>query len=347
MHYFTVFLEPFLLAYVLGVLFTKYLIPYQEKRQFRQFVREEGPQSHKTKTGTPSMGGVAIIGATVIATAISAFFFDDYLTGILNLAVVLVVMVLFGVIGFIDDYEKAIKKNNDGISPKQKIVLQLAFSIGFAIFAYYKSQIGDAVGTGSCIWIPIFDKSIDLGIFYIPFVVFVMLAFSNAVNLTDGLDGLASGITALVSLCMMLIVATASGISLFASSPDTLTFASEAFAFSGLAGACCGFLVFNRHPARIFMGDTGSMALGGLLASAAIMLKLEFILAIAGLVYVCEALSVIIQVTYYKKTHKRIFRMAPLHHHFELGGMKETSVVKMFWAATLVFCIIATIIYNI
>ncbi len=324
-------------AWILGVIFTKILIPFLEKKQFRQFVREEGPQSHLSKSGTPSMGGIAIISATVISAAVTCAIFSGKLTGILNLAVVLVVMVLFGLIGFIDDYEKAIKKNNAGISPKQKIVLQLAFSIGFAVFAYFKSQVGGAAGTGSEIWIPIWDKALDLGIFYIPFVVFVMLAFSNAVNLTDGLDGLASGVTSLVSFCMVLVVTMAS---------TSAGLASETVAFAALTGACLGFLVFNKNPAKIFMGDTGSMALGGLLASAAIMLKLEFVLAIAGLVYVCEALSVIIQVTYFKKTHKRIFRMAPLHHHFELGGMKETSVVKMFWAATLVFCLLAMLAYN-
>ncbi len=324
------------IAWILGAIFTKMLIPFLEKKQFRQFVREEGPKSHLSKTGTPSMGGIAIISATIVSAAAVTIAFREDLANIANLAIILVVMVLFGLIGFIDDYEKAIKKNNAGISPKQKIALQLAFSIGFAIFAYFRSGIGQAPETGSQIWIPIIDKCIDLGIFYIPFVVFVMLAFSNAVNLTDGLDGLACGVTALVSFCMVIV-----GTGMFTG------LGAEPVCYGALAGGCLGFLMFNKNPAKIFMGDTGSMALGGMLAAGAIMMKLEFILAIAGLVYVLEALSVIIQVTYFKKTHKRIFKMAPIHHHFELCGMKEKNVVLMFWAATLLFCILAIAAKNI
>lgn len=321
-------------AWILGAVFTKILIPFLEKKQFRQFVREEGPKSHLSKTGTPSMGGLAIISATVISavavTAVAAGGYADYL----SLAVILVTMILFGIIGFIDDYEKAIKKNNAGISPKQKIVLQFVFSLAFAIFAYFKSGFGDI--SGSCVWIPIADVYLDFGILYIPFVIFVMIAFSNAVNLTDGLDGLASGVTALVAFCMVVV-----GVSAYPG------IEAAPIVYGALAGGCLGFLMFNKNPAKIFMGDTGSMALGGMLAAGAVMMKMEFLVAVAGLVYVCEALSVIIQVTYYKKTHKRIFKMAPLHHHFELCGMKETKVVKMFWAATLVFCLLAIVIKNI
>ena len=243
-------------------------------------------------------------------------------------------MVLFGLIGFIDDYEKAIKKNNDGISPKQKIVLQFVFSAAFAVFAYFNTGFA-AIG-GSFVWIPFADVYLDFGILYIPFIIFVMIAFSNAVNLTDGLDGLASGVTALVSFCMVIL-----GIYNF---PDFIT---EPVIYGALSGACLGFLMFNKNPAKIFMGDTGSMALGGMLAAGAVMMKMEFLVAIAGLVYVFEALSVVIQVSYYKKTHKRIFKMAPLHHHFELCGMKEKNVVMMFWAAALLFCILAIVIKNI
>lgn len=323
-----------LAAWILGALFTKMLIPFLEKKQFRQFVREEGPKSHLSKTGTPSMGGLAITAATVISaisvTVVSSGGYADYL----SLAAVLITMLLFGVIGFIDDYEKAIRKNNAGISPKQKIVLQFVFSLAFALFAYFKSGFGDI--SGSSLWIPIADVYIDLGIWYIPFVIFVMIAFSNSVNLTDGLDGLASGVTALVAFCMVILGVAAYPIA-----------GTEPIVYAALAGACLGFLMFNKNPARIFMGDTGSMALGGMLAAGAVMMKMELLVAIAGLVYVCEALSVIIQVTYYKKTHKRIFKMAPLHHHFELCGIKETRVVMMFWAATLVFCLLTIIIYNL
>lgn len=305
-----------------------------EKKQFRQFVREEGPKSHLSKTGTPSMGGIAIVFATILSAVMVSVTVAGKSSDYKSLIAVLVVMVLFGLIGFIDDYEKAIKKNNDGISPKQKIVLQFVFSAAFAVFAYFNTGFA-AIG-GSFVWIPFADVYLDFGILYIPFIIFVMIAFSNAVNLTDGLDGLASGVTALVSFCMVIL-----GIYNF---PNFIT---EPVIYGALSGACLGFLMFNKNPAKIFMGDTGSMALGGMLAAGAVMMKMEFLVAIAGLVYVFEALSVVIQVSYYKKTHKRIFKMAPLHHHFELCGMKEKNVVMMFWAAALLFCILAIVVKNI
>lgn len=321
-------------AWILGAVFTKMLIPFLEKKQFRQFVREEGPKSHLSKTGTPSMGGIAIVFATILSAVMVSVTVAGKSSDYKSLIAILVVMVLFGLIGFIDDYEKAIKKNNDGISPKQKIVLQFAFSAAFAVFAYFNTGFA-AIG-GSFVWIPFADVYLDFGILYIPFIIFVMIAFSNAVNLTDGLDGLASGVTALVSFCMVIL-----GIYNF---PNFIT---EPVIYGALSGACLGFLMFNKNPAKIFMGDTGSMALGGMLAAGAVMMKMEFLVAIAGLVYVFEALSVVIQVSYYKKTHKRIFKMAPLHHHFELCGMKEKNVVMMFWAAALLFCILAIVIKNI
>lgn len=300
-----------------------------ENKQFRQFVREEGPQSHLKKTGTPSMGGVAIILSACIVSIIAAA-----LSGKLNVEIlgVLAAMILFGLIGFIDDYEKAIKKNNLGLSPKQKVLMQLLFSAAFGVFALFFAGAGTMEPTE--IWIPVFDVTFDLGIFYIPFVMFVMIAFSNSVNLTDGLDGLASGITAMVSL-FLLIAGWSFG------------FVSLPIVFGAVSGGCLGFLLFNKNPAKIFMGDTGSMALGGVLAAGAILMKIEFLLAVAGLVYVAEALSVIIQVTYFKKTRKRIFKMAPLHHHFELCGMNERKVVAMFWSAALVCCLLAIILMNL
>ena len=316
-------------AWILGALFTKVLIPCMEKKQFRQFVREEGPKSHLKKTGTPSMGGTAIISATCIVALIVAAF-----AGRLNIQVigVLAAMVLFGIIGFIDDYEKAIKKNNLGLSPKQKIVMQFVFSAAFGIFAMFFSG-GDMI-KGTEIWIPVFNVTFDIGVFYVPFVMFVMIAFSNSVNLTDGLDGLASGITAMVSFFVLI-------------AGCTFGYLSIPIVFGAVAGGCLGFLMFNKNPAKIFMGDTGSMALGGVLAAGALMMKIEFLLAVAGIVYVAEALSVIIQVTYFKKTKKRIFKMAPLHHHFELCGMNEKKVVLMFWAAAFVCCVVAILLMNI
>ena len=317
------------LAWILGALFTRQLIPFLEKKQFRQFVREEGPESHKKKTGTPSMGGIAIISAAILSTLLVGA-----VTGGIdrNILVIIVMTLLFGLIGFIDDYEKAIKKNNLGLNPKQKIVMQLLFSAAFAVYASFCS--GGFVGGGTQVWIPIADIYLDFGWLYIPFIIFVMVAMSNAVNLTDGLDGLASGVTALVSF-FVILAGLAFG------------FTKEVVFFGGLAGGCLGFLMYNRNPAKIFMGDTGSMALGGALAAGAVLMKFEFLLAVAGLVYVIEALSVIIQVTSFKATGKRVFKMAPIHHHFELCGMSERKVVVMFWGFTLLFCLLAIVVMNL
>ena len=275
------------------------------------------------------MGGIGIISGAITAALIMGL-----VTGTLSLNTLMpmAAMLLYALIGFIDDYEKAIKKNNLGLNAKQKLVMQFGFSLAVALFAYFFS--GGAGVSSNSIWIPLFNVYLELGILYIPFVVFVMIAFSNAVNLTDGLDGLASGITALVAF-FMVTAGLAFG------------FTGEVLFFGGIAGGCLGFLLYNRNPAKIFLGDTGSMALGGELAAGGIMMKLEFILAVAGLIYVMEALSVIIQVGVFKKTGKRVFKMAPLHHHFELCGMTEQKVVFMFWGITLGFCLLATLIMNI
>ena len=317
------------IAFAVSALVVGRLIPFLKKKQFKQYVREEGPQSHLKKTGTPSMGGIGIISGAVIAALIMGL-----VTGTLSLNTLMpmAAMLLYALIGFIDDYEKAIKKNNLGLNAKQKLVMQFGFSLAVALYAYFFS--GGAGVSSSSIWIPLFNVYLELGILYIPFVVFVMIAFSNAVNLTDGLDGLASGITTLVAF-FMVTAGLAFG------------FTGEVLFFGGIAGGCLGFLLYNRNPAKIFMGDTGSMALGGALAAGGIMMKLEFILAVAGLIYVMEALSVIIQVGVFKKTGKRVFKMAPLHHHFELCGMTEQKVVFMFWGITLGFCLLATLIMNI
>ena len=190
------------------------------------------------------------------------------------------------------------------------------------------------VKDGSGVFIPFYGKYVDFGVLYVPFVMFVMVAMANSVNLSDGLDGLCSGVTAIVSLCLAFI-----GLSVGKG--------SEMLFCAVLTGACLGFLLFNRNPAKLFMGDTGSMALGGALASAAILMKMEFLLVIAGFIYVMESLSVIIQVVSFKSTGKRVFRMAPIHHHFELGGMPEQKVVLMFWAIALVCSILAYLIFLI
>ena len=268
------------------------------------------------------MGGIAIFGALVLMTFIGGYVSTDTF-------VMLGVTLLFGLIGFFDDYIKVAKKHNLGLRAWQKLVLQIFFA---GALAFYMANYS---GYGTEVWIPFIDKYIDFGGLYIPFVIFVVVAMANAVNLTDGLDGLSSGVTALVGFFFAIV-----GMEFGHNSAAVFCVA--------LTGACLGFLVFNRYPAKLFMGDTGSMALGGALASAAIIMKVEFLLPIAGLIYVLEALSVIIQVGYFKLTGgKRFFKMAPLHHHFEMCGMKEKYVVAMFWFIALICCGIAYLVANI
>lgn len=306
-----------ILAFVISCVGTGLLIPYMKKRQFGQYIREEGPQAHMSKQGTPTMGGMAFIVAIIITiVAIGGFSVSKL--------VIIITMLAYGAIGFIDDMNKIAKKGNEGLTPKQKLLLQVVFGLALAVYM--------AMTTGTHVFIPFFKVSITFGILYIPFIIFVEVAMANAVNLTDGLDGLASSTTAVVALLFAIL-----GIKGLVFGETAITGASLA-----VVGALLGFLVFNKYPAKIFMGDTGSMALGGVLSAIAIVGHMEFVLPIAGLIFVLEALSVIIQVTYFRKTGgKRFFRMAPLHHHFELGGMKEYVVVIMFTAFTIVCSIVA------
>lgn len=306
----------FIAALLATWIVTKRLIPYFRNKQLGQFIREEGPSAHLGKAGTPTMGGIAIIFGVIIGFVCSGSFDSDKL-------VIVITMLAFGLIGFIDDYEKIAKKNNLGITPTQKLALQFLFSIGIALYMVITKH------NGNMIFIPFAKIYFSLGLFFIPFVIFVEVAMSNAVNLTDGLDGLASSVTLIVSIAFIAIGVVHKNEILIASG-------------ASLAGALIGFLFFNWSPAKIFMGDTGSMALGGLLSAIAIVTKFELILPIIGLIYVLEVLSVIIQVTYFKKTGgKRLFRMSPLHHHFELGGMTEKQVCYMFGGITLACCVLA------
>ena len=228
-----------------------------------------------------------------------------------------------------DDYLKVVLKRSDGLLAWQKLLCQFVVT---GIFAFYMIRSTDVTLE---LLLPFSGgKALDIGWLAIPLLFIVVLAVVNGVNFTDGLDGLASGITALVSF-FMVIGAVAFG------------YLDQPILFGAVAGGCLGFLMFNKYPARIFMGDTGSMALGGVLSAGAVIMKLEFLLAVAGLIYVIEALSVVLQVTYYKKTKKRIFKMAPIHHHFELCGMKETKVVIMFWAFTMLFCLLAIVLMHL
>ena len=310
-----------LIAFAVSMYGTTMMIPFLKKKQFGQFIREEGPQAHLSKAGTPTMGGIAIVAGITVALLCSGFMTGDF--GAEKIAIILT-MLAFGAIGFIDDYNKIAKKQNEGLTPKQKLILQVLFGIALAVFMMIKQ--------GTEVFIPFAKIYVDFGWFYIPFVVFVEVAMANAVNLTDGLDGLASSNCAIVSIAFVII-----GMSLIPGSNEPMYAAGQA-----IFGACVGFLMLNKYPARIFMGDTGSMALGGVLSATAIVAHMEWLLPIAGLLFVIEALSVIIQVTYFKKTGgKRIFRMAPIHHHFELGGWSEVKVVTVFCAFTTACCIIA------
>lgn len=292
-----------------------FLIPELHKLKFGQSIREEGPKSHQAKSGTPTMGGIMIIAGITVATLI----FAD-LTVEMGLA--LFVMLGHFVLGFLDDYIKVVLKRNLGLKAKQKFLGQL-------IIALIVTYIGiNYTGLTQDVWIPFLGKSYDIGWFYYVLVVGVLVGTTNAVNLTDGLDGLAAGSMAVASLGFVAVC-------LYFGKTNLAIFSFACF------GACAAFLKFNYHPARVFMGDTGSLALGGVLAALGILTKTELLLIILGGLFVIETLSVIIQVTSFKTTGKRVFLMSPIHHHFELKGWSETRVVWTFWTVELVFCVLA------
>lgn len=295
-----------------------FLIPILHKLKFGQSIREEGPASHKIKSGTPTMGGIFLIAAIVIATLIRA-----ELTA--EIFVALFIVVGHFILGFLDDYIKVVKKRNLGLKARQKLLGQIIIA---AVTIYIATT---ELGIATTIWLPLIDKILDLGIFYYVLVLLVIVGASNAVNLTDGLDGLASGCMAIAASCYGVICLL------------TLHYNLAIFCAATI-GACIGFLRFNFHPAKIFMGDTGSLALGGAFAAMGILTHTELLLIFVGLIFVCEAMSVILQVISYQTTGKRIFRMSPIHHHFELGGWSEIKVVTVFWAVSLISGIIGIIL---
>ena len=307
----------FLIAFVAVWIGTKYFLPVLKKWHFGQSIREEGPQSHMKKSGTPTMGGLVIQAGVLVSTLIVALVTHSHFL------FPLVVMVVFGTIGFIDDYISIAKKHNLGLKAWQKLVLQFVAALAIALYAGTHPQIGTQL------IIPFTHQSVDLGFWYYPLTFFAIVAVTNAVNLTDGLDGLASGVTAFVMF--------------FFTAAAMLSQNTESGIFgAAVIGACFGFLRYNSNPANVFMGDTGSMALGGAVIGIAIMLKMELFVLIAGIVYVAEAGSVLLQVAYFKATGgKRLFRMSPIHHHFELKGWPETRVVTVFWIVTLFWVAVA------
>jgi phospho-N-acetylmuramoyl-pentapeptide-transferase len=301
----------FLIAVVIGPLF----IPVLRRLKFGQSIRAEGPQGHKKKAGTPTMGGTIFLAAVTI-TAIQ---FSERSA---ELWLMLFGTLGFGLVGFLDDYIKVVMKRNLGLRARQKLFGQLLVAV-ILFVALYMLHVDFSIS------IPFTDLKWDLGIFYFLFLLIVFMGFSNGVNLTDGLDGLAAG-TSLIAF------ATYAGIAAIWSSKFDVAIFSAA-----MVGALLGFLVFNAHPAKIFMGDTGSLALGGGLATASILTKTEILLVIVGLVFVLETLSVTIQVFSFQVFGKRVFKMSPLHHHFELSGWSEWRVVLTFWTAGLVSSMVA------
>ncbi len=309
----------FVLAFVLAIISGIILIPLLKKFKFGQTIRDDGPKTHLVKQGIPTMGGFIFLIPVTIICGYYALYDND-------MAALLLTTLGFGLIGFIDDYLKIKRRNKDGLKPKQKMLGLLAVSACFTAYVVTMTNMGEKtvvpfIGIDNPITVPI--------VIFIPFCIFILLAYSNAVNLTDGLDGLAGSVTMII-LVFFTVVAMLNeewnSIKLFCAI---------------LAGGCLGFLTFNLHPAKVIMGDVGSLALGGAVAAVSILLQMPLILVIAGMVYFIENMSVILQVAYFKKTGKRIFRMAPIHHHFELMGWGETKIVIIFILVTVVFCGIA------
>jgi len=309
-----------IIAFAVSVILCPIVIPFLHKLKFGQQVREDGPQAHLKKQGTPTMGGLVFLTAVVIT---SLLYIRDYP----RIIPVLFMTVGFGVIGFLDDYIKIVMKRSEGLNPVQKLIGQFIIT---GIFVYYLVCSGEV---GTSMLVPFtggFEHGLylNLGFLFIPFVFFVVLGTDNGVNFTDGLDGLCTSVTILVATFLTIIsIGENSGIS-----PIT----------GAVVGSLLGFLLFNVYPAKVFMGDTGSLALGGFVSASAFMMQIPLFIPIIGLIYLVEVLSVIMQVSYFKATHgKRIFRMAPIHHHFELGGWSETRVVAVFSIVTALLCLVA------
>lgn len=311
----------FIITFIIALVSGPILIPILRRLKFGQTVRDDGPASHFVKTGTPTMGGIIFLFPMMLL----AIYY--YLTGFTKILPLAFVTFGFGAIGFIDDYIKIIKKRKDGLYPKQKMFGLILIATLFSVYISFNGNVG------TDIIIPFLgaDKTFNLSWAFIPFTIFVLISITNAVNITDGLDGLASGITLIVMVFFTIVAMTRN-------EWDYVK------VFSAVtAGGCLGFMVFNVHPAKVFMGDTGSLALGGAVGAIAIMMKMPLLLLIVGSIYVIETLSVIIQVVSFKLRRKRVFRMAPIHHHFELSGWKETKVVYVFWTITLICCVLGFI----
>ncbi|MCL1913926.1 MAG: phospho-N-acetylmuramoyl-pentapeptide-transferase [Eubacteriaceae bacterium] len=319
-----------LMSFSIVIAITPRAIEYLHHIRFGQAVREVGPVTHYKKAGTPTMGGVVIIVSIAAASLIASAGADS------SLVFAVIVTTIFGLVGFLDDYIKIIQKrsipNERGVSasslglrPIHKLLMQLSIATALAVYAAYHPSIGTKI------LIPFTSYFFDLGLLFIPFAVIVIVAVINAVNFTDGLDGLASGVTMIVFI-FFFVAAMSNGM------------ASMGLFAAAVIGACLGFLAFNFNPAKLFMGDTGSMALGGAVSAISILTRTELFILIAGLIYAVELVSVAIQVSFYKMTKgKRFFKMAPIHHHFELLGWEETRIVMIFWIFTAV-CVLVSML---
>jgi phospho-N-acetylmuramoyl-pentapeptide-transferase len=322
-------------AGITSVLFCMFVGPAYirllERKQMGQTIREDGPQSHLKKKGTPTMGGGLILLGIVIPTLL----WSDLTNSLVWIA--LGTTLAYGLVGYIDDYRKVIEKNPKGISARQKLVAQTLIA---CVAAYLLLTLHDA---SPVLKFPFFKGwSVQLGWFFIPFAAFVIVGASNAVNLTDGLDGLAVGPTITTSATFLILAYCAGNIKVaeYLQIPYVPGSGELAIFLSSVAASCLGFLWFNTYPAQVFMGDVGSLALGGALGVVAVMTKNEFLLALCGGIFVIEALSVMAQVASFKMTGKRVFRMAPIHHHFELKGWAEPKVIVRFWIISIVLALI-------
>lgn len=310
----------FIVSIILGII----IIPILRKLKVGQIERDDGPKSHLKKQGTPTMGGIIIIIAMVlVAIGICIYFtINGQITIAHKILPVLLLTLGFGMIGFIDDFKKLVLKNTKGLKPSYKMLGLLIISVAYVIYLIYGLKIGTQT------YIPIWKQYIDLPIYlYIPFAILVILGTTNAVNLTDGIDGLASSVSAIILTCLTVI-------GIMFGQPEISVFGSI------VIGAVLGFLMFNLHPAKVFMGDTGSLLLGGVISAMALYLKMPLLLLLIAIIPVIETISVIIQVAYFKKTGKRVFKMTPIHHHFELSGWTENKVVVIFSVITLIVCVI-------
>lgn len=306
------------LGLILSLIFGRILIPILKKLHAGQSIREEGPKSHMVKSGTPTIGGLIFLFSAIITTLVTANFK-------VSVFMILFSTLAFGAVGFIDDYIKVVMKRNLGLRAYQKLFLQILTAVILIIYQYNSKNMG------TDLYIPFLKDYRSIGVFYIPFIIFVIVGTVNSVNLTDGLDGLSSSVTI---ICLLFFNVVAVKFQRY-----------EIAAFSlALAGALIGFLFFNKYPAKVFMGDTGSLALGGAISAIALLLNVPLILPIAGGIYFIETLSVIIQVVSFKTRGKRVFLMSPLHHHFEQKGWHEKKIVAVFSLVELILCIISYLI---